>query len=374
MSVVPPSFPSPAEVVDIVDTGDPVRRNFRITVGYWRIASAMRERLRGGATWCAFGTWASRQAGSSIRKEDLERQVARRLRATMERHPILREVHQALRVPETRILRLVGNLSQGLPGIDRAARALADGNGLIFREIGSEFSRYLAHGPAAFAAGLRPGPPPGGQDLLRTAFEHYGRAEGATDAAARAQLIFLGNVQIAYHEQTAAQPLIREAMDASLLDVADTRRLVLERLDEVVAEGPLGGLHTGIAHRIFNSLADEISLALREVARVVITDRLMSIEMPNGQVLRLGSDVPAAFPPSLARVTVPAVAAQLVELDLTPGTTRGSGTVDWSNLADRMHYLTDFFRCYQEDESLFAPPFADADLQAIQAGDLPGGV
>jgi len=368
---VPPAPPSPSQVSDIVATVDPVRRNYRITVGYWRIALAMRERLPGGATWCAFGTWASRQAGSSIRKEDVERAVARRLQAKLERLSVLREAQQLLRLPEMRLPRLVGALSQGLPGIDRTAHALATGNALIFREMGREFSRYLAHGDAGFSDDLRPGPPPDGQDLLRSAFAHYAAAERSSDHAGRAQRVFLANVQIALHEQTAAQPLIREAMDAALMDIADTRRIVVARLDRLAAEGPLGGLHTGIGRRVFNALADEVSEALREVVRLVITERLMSIEMPDGQLLRLGSDIAALFPASLSTITDSALASQLTELDLTPETTRGSGTLDWSNLSDRMHFLTDFFRCYHEDAALFDPPFSATDLVAIEAGGRP---
>ncbi|MBM3771983.1 MAG: hypothetical protein FJW27_12015 [Acidimicrobiia bacterium] len=377
MNGVEHGYPSLRQVAAIVDTGDPVRRNYRITVGYWQIARAMRDRLPGGATWCAFGTWASRQAGTSIRKEDLERAVARGVQARLEHRPILHEARRVLRGTwgashdESYLLRLVGNLSQGLPGIDRTAAALATGNALIFGEIGREFSRYLMDGASAFGDGLRPGASPEGQDLLRSAFTHYAAAEQTGEAGARAQLILLGNVQVALHEQTVAHPLIREALDSALLDVADTRRRVVSRLDALLAGGPVGVLHTGLGKRVFNGLADELSEELRAVARMVITERLMSIEMPKREVLRLGADVPSVFPSSLATVTNDALAEQLAALDPTPDSTVGSGTADWSSLSDRMHFLADFFRRYQEDPSLFAPPFSDVDLRAIEQNGLP---
>jgi hypothetical protein len=142
-------------------------------------------------------------------------------------------------------------------------------------------------------------------------------------------------------------------------------------LDAFLAEGPLGRVHTGLGERVFNALADAISDELRAVARIVITERMMSLDMPNGQTLRLGADVPAAFPPSLAIVTNQALATQLAALDGSPNSTVGSGTRDWSTLSDRMHFLSDFFRCYQEDPSLFDSPFSDEDLSAIERDGLP---
>lgn len=371
MSGVEHGHPSLTQVDAITDIGDPVRRNYRITLGYWRIACAMRDRLPGGATWCAFGTWASRQAGRSIRNEDLEHAFAERLRAKLEQRPILREARALLSLGEGRLSRLIGQVSRGLPGVDRASAALAVGNVRIFREIGREFARYLTPDATAFEDGFRAGPSPDGQDLLKSAFAHYAIAERDGDHGARAEAVFLANVQVALHEQTVAQPLIREALDAVLLDVADVRRIVVSRLDALLADGPLAVVHTGLGKRVLNALADAISEELRAIARLVITERMMTIEMPNGQTVRLGADVPAIFPPSLSRVTNRALAAQLAAFDRTPNSTVGSGTLDWSNLSDRMHFLADFFRCYQEDPSLFNPPFVDEDIRAIERDECP---
>ena len=51
---------------------DPVLRNLEITHCYWRLAQAVARRTGVGANWCTFATWASRQAGSTIRGEDAE--------------------------------------------------------------------------------------------------------------------------------------------------------------------------------------------------------------------------------------------------------------------------------------------------------------
>ena len=384
-----PDHPSLAAVADIASTSDPVQRNCRITLGYWRLALAVRALLPGGVNWCGFGTWASKQAGQSIRQEDVEKLVARTLRARLEQRPLLAEVHQALRIPEQKVLRLAGVLSRDLPGVARTAAALALGNQQIFAEIGAAFAGFLAtlaadpgdasagtsahttpDALAAFLASFRPGPPPDGQDLLRSAFTHLAAAitDDAAGPAVRAQRLLLANLQIALHEQTRAQPLVREAMDAAMLDVHDTRRRVRLRLEELLDSSPVGSVRTGVGFQLLNSLTDEISGELRAVVRAVITERLMSIELPGGRVLRLGRDVPGIMPASLTNPSDPDLVAQLAALDRDPASTRGSRSRDWSVLADRMNFLADFFRCYQEDDTLFEAPFDEATTAAIDRG------
>ena len=49
---------------------EPVVRNLRITQCYHALSAAVAERISPGANWCTFATWASRQAGQTIRGED----------------------------------------------------------------------------------------------------------------------------------------------------------------------------------------------------------------------------------------------------------------------------------------------------------------
>ncbi len=347
---------------------EPILRNFRITAAYARLSGAFGTWLPGGANWCTFATWASRQAGTTIRKEDIARVVAARVRMRLDRRPVLRRAHRLFGLPVERFSALVGEVSQGLPGIDRASDLVAAGNRKVFEEIGREFARFLGEtgvSAEAFARGLRGGPPPEGQELLRRAFANYRAARDAIDATARAQLLLLANVQIGLHEQTRLQPEIRGAMDAALLDVADTRRRILERVAGVIAAGPLGRVHSGDSRRLLNAVADEIAEELRLAARIVITDHLMSIGLPQDRMLRLGSDAVRAFPAVLVRLTNPELVSLLGEYDATPDTPGGSGAVDWSVLSQRLHFIADFFRGYQEDPSLFDPPFDPARLRAI---------
>ena len=72
-------MPDPAEVRRIAALREPVLRNLEITQCYWRLADAVARRTGTGANWCTFATWASKQAGSTIRGEDAEALLRARL-------------------------------------------------------------------------------------------------------------------------------------------------------------------------------------------------------------------------------------------------------------------------------------------------------
>ncbi|MBK9097029.1 MAG: hypothetical protein IPM14_02690 [bacterium] len=65
--------PTVEDVARIVSIGDPVVRNLNITQGYYELSQAMSKYTDGNPNWCTFAVWASKQAGQSIRKEDLSR-------------------------------------------------------------------------------------------------------------------------------------------------------------------------------------------------------------------------------------------------------------------------------------------------------------
>ena len=76
------------EVGRIAALPDPVIRNLQITECYSRLAAAVADG-RPGANWCTFATWASRQAGSTIRGEDMLDLLQRELGRDAELlHPI----------------------------------------------------------------------------------------------------------------------------------------------------------------------------------------------------------------------------------------------------------------------------------------------
>ena len=126
--------------------------------------------------------------------------------------------------PNTTLGALTNHIHTPFDAFERASARVAEGNLKVFAEIGREFARFVASVSTdaradspeflAFAASLRPGPPPDGQDLLREAFGHYQQQQPETDPVARASWILLANLKIGLHEQTRLQPQISAAIDA----------------------------------------------------------------------------------------------------------------------------------------------------------------
>ena len=99
----------------------------------------------------------------------------------------------------------------------------------------------------------------------------------------------------------------------------------------------------------------------------------MTLRLPGGQVLRLGQDLQAEFPPLLKHTTHPELQALLNRVDPTPDSLHETGAEDWGKLSDRMHFIADLFRAYHLDGTLFDPPFTADQVAAIKIGDLPAG-
>jgi len=51
----------------------------------------------------------------------------------------------------------------------------------------------------------------------------------------------------------------------------------------------------------------------------------------------------------------------------------GTGAEDWAGFPERMHYIADLFRGFQEDRSLLGPPFTPLQVAALRAGRMPSG-
>jgi hypothetical protein len=115
-----------------------------------------------------------------------------------------------------------------------------------------------------------------------------------------------------------------------------------------------------------------LDVARRQVRRF-LTAHLMTLWIPPDLSLRLGRDVPAAFPAVLQRIAHPDLRALLKQIDRTPDSVSGSGAQDWAALSDRLHFISDFFRCYQTSPDVRLPPFTKSQVLALQAGKRPDG-
>jgi hypothetical protein len=381
--------PTTADVDRIAALPDPVIRNLQITQAYHELAAAMAARVS-GANWCTFATWASKQAGQTIRREDLARlvdDVARRAPI----HAVLLEgvVASILALGSERsagdMEDFVWDLVNPVAALDRASDAVARGNRKVFEEIGREFARFITaciddgQDPARiarFCADLRPGDPPDGQQYLRQAFTRYHEAFFEPDAARRAQLQLLANIEIGFHEQTRLQPEIAEAMNAALVDPREFRERAIKALFPVntrLVRVRLFLLKLAGRPRPVDLVIDVLLAESRRLAHLVITECLMTIGLPHGVVLRLGDDVPGDVPADLRQVTLPDLLAMIARFDPTPETARGSGAIDWSSLPDRLHYIVDLFLRYHEVADLLEPPFTAEQEASLRAGQLPPG-
>ena len=385
--------PTVTDVNRIAAVADPIVRNLQITQCYAELSAIIAARTGIGANWCTFATWASKQAGQTIRQEDLVRRFRQIVTDTPALNEAAADVAGEVSASGAESVRDVREVEETLWDVldpkapfDRASDAVARGNRKVFVEIGYEFARFYAgcFGDADFSqaridqfcSGLKPGVPPEGQQYLRQAFTHYYQALFTLDETLRAQLLLLANIEIGYHEQTRLQPEIVEALDASVVDP----RTLSRRLLKALFPYPLWVTRLWLQYRewrgrplLIDGAMDRFVERVRYLAHLVITESMMTIGLPKGQYLRLGHDLRAEYPQSLASLSNPELVALLKQVDPTVDSNEASGAVDWGNLADRLHFIVDMFRCYQEWPLLHTAPFTEDQVAAIEAGLRPPG-
>jgi len=378
-----PVFPTISEVERIAALPDPVLRNLQITQCYHELALVLAERTGWSANWCTFATWASKQAGQTIRKEDLGRlfEAALGSEAAFQAAQALKAAAQRLGIQlgVEKILELIWKAYDPQAAFDRSSAAVARGNLKVFTEIGREFARfqaeclpdlvYEAENIARFIEPLRSGDPPDGQGYLRQAFGHYYQALFEEDDKVRVELLLLANLEIGFHEQNRLQPEINEALEAPVISPQAFAHNLLKGLQ------PDGGWMIEIEWfilRLFGRLTELeaaieafVNWAKRQV-QFLVTETMMTIELSPDNRLRLGDDLTAGFPPMLQRITNPDLLALLARIDPTPDSTSESGAVFWGDLPDRMHFIADMFRCYEMDRKLLEAPFDTDSIPALR--------
>ncbi len=383
----PPPTPAPgvAEVARIVAISNRVIRNLEITQCYAELSAAMRARTGAAANWCTFATWASRQAGSTIRGEDLlerfERSLGRKASLLAPLQSLYRMLlRRGLFEPDTKLGRAVSEIHTPFDAFERASEAVAAGNLKVFEEIGREFARFIATVPVnarhdseevrAFTAELRPGPPPAGQDYLKEAFAHYQQPREEADPAGRAAWILLANLKIGLHEQTRLQPQIAAAVDAPAATAEDLGARVLRLLMPRSQQWP-PPVRLAVA-ALTNWLAAKLRKAAVKITREAVTGSMMVLALPN-EVLSLGRNVEAPVPPVFSGTLHPALDSFVREYDPCPPGGKDCAAQDWCDLRQRMHYILHLFRAYAEDISLFSPPFTPEQVALFRAGIIPDG-
>ncbi len=177
--------PTVADVDRIAALADPIVRNLQITQCYHELSLALAAMSGGTTNWCTFATWASKQAGQTIRREDLARAFKNLLgRSPAASERVGRVVASAARIdPRRDVLGIRESAMRALVPMDAfefTSDAVGRGNKKVFEEIGREFARFLAtfrgdrafdpEKIARFCDELRPGEPPEGQGRLKQAF------------------------------------------------------------------------------------------------------------------------------------------------------------------------------------------------------------
>lgn len=382
-SPTPP--PGVADVARIVAISNRVIRNLEITQCYAELSAAMRARTGAAANWCTFATWASRQAGSTIRGEDLldrfERSLGRKASLLAPLQSLYRMLlRKGLFEPDTKLGRAVSEIHTPFDAFERASEAVAKGNLKVFEEIGREFARFIATVPVdarhdsgelrAFTAELRPGPPPDGQDYLKEAFVHYQQQRHETDPGARAAWILLANLKIGLHEQNRLQPQIAAAVDAPAATAEDLGARLLHLLIPRSQQWP-SSLRTAMA-ALLSWLAAKLRKTAVKITREAVTGSMMVLALPNG-VLELGRNLEAPAAPVFSG-TLPALLDSFVkEYDPCPPGGTACAAKDWCDLRQRMHYILHLFRAYPEEVSLFSRPFTAEQVASFRAGIIPDG-
>jgi hypothetical protein len=380
-----PSVPSVQDVRRIAAIANPVLRNLEITHCYSMLAAAFAARGGEGANWCTYATWASRQAGRTIRGEDLLAHLERRLgEGRWLLHPIAttwrRLLRRGLFQRETRLGRLTAELHTPFDAFERASESVARGNLKVFEEIGLEFARYLHECPPEaevesplfrrFVDALRPGDPPDGQRYLRQAFAHYQGRRLVSGPKARAELAVLGNLEIGLHEQTRLQPEIREALDAAYATQEDLGRRALEALFPSAARWwPVARRPAAAITGVFASSGQR---AASRLAREVITESFMVLALP-GRVLALGTHLDDAYPDALREPADGELTELLARFEPVPPAPDDCGAREWSDLDQRMHYIVHLFCAFHLSEDLSRAPFTPEQVECFGRGVVPEG-
>jgi hypothetical protein len=184
--------------------------------------------------------------------------------------------------------------------------------------------------------------------------------------------MLLANLSAGFHEQIRLQPEIAEALNAALDNGAEMKRNLMTvllpdfyvRAREKVLRGQMPYLDVA-----FVRLIEEVNRLIRQV----ITDHLMTLHLAGTEVLRLGRDLQGAFPRELGEIRNAKLREMLERIDITLNSLVESGAKDWADFTDRMHFIADFFRVYQERQQLFEAPFTTEQVELLKSGAKPGG-
>jgi hypothetical protein len=80
-----------------------------------------------------------------------------------------------------------------------------------------------------------------------------------------------------------------------------------------------------------------------------------------------------SYPGELKYLVNADLLAILKQIDPTPDSLLESGATDWANLAERMHFISELFRCCHASKELFDAAFTTEQVESLKQGRIPGG-
>ncbi|MCB9058161.1 MAG: hypothetical protein H6627_06305 [Calditrichae bacterium] len=378
-------YPKAADIKNICQIENKAVRNLQITYCYYLLSQAMQIRTDQYANWCTFATWASRQAGKTIRGEDFLESLERKLGKKAFYMEPLQSVNRwllkkGLFEPQTTLGRIVKEIHTPFDAFEKASEAVADGNLKVFAEIAEQFALFLQSVPNAtkinspgmelFLNGFEQGMPPAGQDYLKQAFLHYQKIQSETDPVIKVSLVLLANLKIGLHEQSRLQDQIKKAIDAPSETFTDLGKRVL---NIIVPGSKLWPKFVNLPVVFpLHWLAKKVQTALQKITHEVITETMMVLEMP-GSVLALGKNLDKTFPDTFKEISLPELREFLDKYDPCPDGKGNCAAENWTDLRQRMHYIIHLFKAYADDTSIFSAPFSKKQVALIEKGIIPDG-
>jgi hypothetical protein len=365
------------DVARISAIADPVLRNLWITQSYADFGARLRDALHGeDHTWCGFAVWASATAGQSIRRQELPATIVKLLDDSAKHRELVDGTNRKLwwlRLLFAAPLLATDDVVAALDdAVDEVSARIGHGNKLVYDELAPLFVAFLEAveaGRVSSADDVEAILGATGLDVaddVVEAFRWYARAIGGRSTVERARCVLAGNVLAVAHEQRRLQDDIAASMDAGPTSIAK----LLER--------PRRGKSARKWHR-----HTPLRRALVHVANnawdEIITELMMTLRVP-GACLRLDHDIPASrqgalFPADLADLVRPVdpsgPATVFGRWDRTHGTGRHDASRDWERLRSRMNFIVNLFRARQQDPTMAAAPFTEAQLAAMDAGKIP---
>jgi hypothetical protein len=386
-SLATPAIP---DIERITNVTQPVLRNLLITQCYYELSTVFTVRTGPCANWCTFAVWASKQAGQTIRREDLVRTLEGLLRKEPEVEAALFLIAQlAKRSGARQTLEQIRSSALGTIVIrvaDKAGEAVSRGNKKVFEEIARQFARFMAtcftdHEYSKvqieeFCSQLVGGLPPGGQEYLKRAFTRYYESFFETDIKKQAELRLLANLEIGFHEQTRLQPEIAASLNAAMIDLPAVKTHLLKILfPNTDYIGRIWFFVQSFFHKteLLDKAIESLVLKAQYHLRRILTLQLMTLTLPPDNCLRLGQDLATTFPANFVVLAHPDLLVLLKQIDPTNNSVSETGATDWADLPERLHFIADLFRCYHETKDLFCAPFTDEQVKAMKEGRIPAG-